>query len=298
MKQWQHKVDCPERMIEAIRHYGIIPFFRCGIPGWSIEELTPAECWFASSDNLGPWDWKIEVLHEGDIAYGKYLRRKAGFATREFYGHLMNWRRSQPQFQMPISPEKCPVRTADDRLMQLMAPAALQIIRERDSVESGELRTLLEDRISLTDRQKISGHLSKYLVPKIKKQAIDFLLQYLEMGTWTLIGDFRRVYRGPNLVYSGWQRASFTTPDSLFGDASSGAKTGTAATRPDAAPAMPAASPFWARFIEEPEEHDKADAPAGSLMPDCTPEESLDVLRSHISGFFPGCIKELDRLLL
>lgn len=292
MKQWQHKVDSPERMTEAIRYYGIIPFFRCGIPGWSIEELTPSECWFTSSDNLGPWDWKIEAVQEGDIAYGKYLRRKAGFATREFYGHLMNWRRSQPQYQIPVSPEKCTVRTADDRLMQMMAPAALEIIRERGSVESGELSALLEDRIPLTDRQKITGHLAKYTVPKLKKQAIDFLLQYLEMGTWTLIGDFRRVYRGPNLVYSGWQRASFTTPDSLFGNTPAGAQSGVNAACPGGAADMSAAAPFWARFIEEP------DDTVNSLMPDCTPGESLDILRSHISGFFPGYTVELDKILL
>ena len=36
------------------------------------------------------------------------------------------------------------------------------------------------------------------------------------MGTWTVIGDFERVYRGPELTYRGWQRASNTTPDELF----------------------------------------------------------------------------------
>ena len=38
------------------------------------------------------------------------------------------------------------------------------------------------------------------------------------MGTWTVIGDFERVYRGPELTYRGWQRASNTTPDELFAD--------------------------------------------------------------------------------
>ena len=45
---------------------------------------------------------------------------------------------------------------------------------------------------------------------------MDSVIQFLQMGTWTVIGDFERVYRGPELTYRGWQRASNTTPDELF----------------------------------------------------------------------------------
>ena len=86
-------------MERAIREVGIIPFFKSDIPGYSIKELTLPEFWFdGEEDTLGPWDWKIECLESGDIAYGKYLcGNKAAFATMPFYRELMNLRRATTQ---------------------------------------------------------------------------------------------------------------------------------------------------------------------------------------------------------
>ena len=57
-------VNSPTTMISAIRECGFIPFFKSGIAGWSIEEMTDQEYWFTSSDQLGLWDWKISVIRE------------------------------------------------------------------------------------------------------------------------------------------------------------------------------------------------------------------------------------------
>lgn len=266
-------------MLEAIRYYGIVPFFRCGIPGWSIEEMTPAECWFMSSHQLGPWDWKIDVIQSGEVAYGKYLRRKAGFATAEYYGHLLNWRRSQEKYRMVAG-----LKTVDDRLNALMAKVALDAIKEFGSLESAELRQLLEERIPAQERKSVGGHMEKYLLPKIKKTALDFTLQYLEMGCYVLTGDFQRVYRGPNCEYSGWQRASLTTPEALFGTQAQDSQNGGTQNN----------EPFWARFIDE----SASGSDNNSFIPDCTPQESYRIITERITSFFPGCEKELAKLLL
>lgn len=296
MEKWKGKIDSPERMLEAIRHYGIVPFSKCGIPGWSIEEMTPKDWWFTSSDQLGPWDWRIEVIRSGEVAYAKYLRRKAGFATTELYGHLLNWRRSQERYSLD-SPCEC--RTVDDRLNALMAHAALDAIREHGAMESGELRLILEERVPVELRKSVGGHMEKYLLPKIKKTALEFVLQFLEMGCYVVDGDFQRVYRGPNAVYSGWQKASLTTPEALFGGAHAAAIGGPASDAAKGAEKN-SSTPFWAKFI------DGDDAPQGSmcqeksgspLFPSCTPEESLHTLVDHVCGFFPGSEKQLLKLL-
>ena len=68
------RVDSPEALIAAIRRCGIIPFFENAIPGYSIEEMTPREYWFDGEEGtLGPWDWKIDAVQTGEIAYGKFL---------------------------------------------------------------------------------------------------------------------------------------------------------------------------------------------------------------------------------
>ena len=89
-------VISPDSMYELVCSSGLIPFFENPVPGWSVEEHTPAHCWF-TEENLGPWDWKIEVVRSGDIAYGKFFAgRKAAFATVDCYRDLARWRRSLP----------------------------------------------------------------------------------------------------------------------------------------------------------------------------------------------------------
>lgn len=82
-------IQSPEDMISIIRTVGMIPFSRCAVPGWSIQELTNPDFWFTTSDQLGPWDWKVDAVRDG-IIYGKFLSRKSAFATGEMYRHLMN----------------------------------------------------------------------------------------------------------------------------------------------------------------------------------------------------------------
>ena len=50
---------------------GFLPFFRCGIPGFSVEEMVAPEYWF--TDEEGAWEWKGPVIREGHCAYGKFF---------------------------------------------------------------------------------------------------------------------------------------------------------------------------------------------------------------------------------
>ena len=255
-------IDCPRRMIEAIRHYGVIPFFKGIAPGWSIEELTAPGCWFAESEEfgstLGPWDWKIDCVREGDIAYGKFLGGKAAFATVEYYRHLMNFRRSLPRYRMALG-EEFEATTASDKLMKVLSPIALSAIKEAGALESPQIRSICAAK-----------------APQIalKKSLMDSVMQFLQMGTWSVIGDFRRLYRGPNLSYSGWQRASNTTPDALFGGA----------------PTPEEDMPDWARSIVE--------AETTLSAPECGPEESRQFLISHIMQIVPAADrKKIEKIV-
>ena len=171
------EVRSPETMYGLVKAIGIVPFFENAVPGWSVEEHTPADCW-VTEDNLGPWDWKIEVVRSGDIAYGKFLGAcKAAFATVDWYRELRNYRLSLP---------KCRPDTAGQ--------AFLDYVREHGSISIREVRQLLG----------------------VKKSAADAAIAKLQWQTRLVTGDLLRVYRGPDLHYNGWQTASFCTPDSLF----------------------------------------------------------------------------------
>ncbi len=168
-----------EGMLSLIKEYRLIPFFVNPVPGFSIEEHTPSDLWF-TEENLGPWDWKIECIQSGDIAYGKFLcGGKAAFATVDVYREIINWRRSQPKYRPDAEQQK-----------------VLAYLDEHGSVSVPEVRELLE----------------------INKTRADALLAKLQMQARLITGDITRVYRGPDLRYSGWQRSSFCTPEALFED--------------------------------------------------------------------------------
>lgn len=175
----RYQITSPEAMVAAIRGCGIIPFFENPVPGFSIEEMTPREYWFdGEEDSLGPWDWKIEAVQTGEIAYGKFLcGGKAAFATADCYRDLLNWRRAQPKYAL---------REGDRK--------AYGAVCEAGSLTSRELR-------------RICG---------LKKGQMDAITTRLEQQTRLVIGDFERVYKGQFLEYSGWQLASLCRPEDLF----------------------------------------------------------------------------------
>lgn len=171
-------IDSPEALIDTIRGCGIIPFFENPIQGFSVEEMTPREHWFDGGETLGPWDWKIDAVQTGEIAYGKFLwGGKAAFATKECYRDLLNWRRSLPKYAL---------REGDRQ--------AYGAICEAGSLTTRELRRLCG----------------------LKKGAMDAVTTRLEQQTRLVIGDLERVYKGEFLEYKGWQLASLCRPEDLF----------------------------------------------------------------------------------
>lgn len=164
-------------MLEAVKAFGIIPFFENTVRGYSIEELTPPSFWL-TDEQLGPWDWKVDVVQSGEIVYGKFLcGGKAAFATPEWYGHLRNWRLSQGKLKPSEAGEK-----------------VLELVAAEGSVNARRVRETLG----------------------VKKSKSDSVLANLMQGTRLIIGDIQRVYRGPSLEYKGWQTASYCDPESLF----------------------------------------------------------------------------------
>ena len=221
-----------EAMLRVIRDLGIVPFFENPIRGYSIEELTPREFWFdGESDTLGPWDWKVYCVQSGDIAYGKFLwGGKAAFATPGWYRELMNYRRSLPRYQPG----------EEDQIV-------LDYLAENGTVASKDIRKLLN----------------------LKKSGADAVATRIQMQCRLVIGDIARVYSGPDLHYSGWQRASFCAPEGLFGWDEE---------HTEAKQLGPGGFPFV------------DDEPA---LPQHTPQESLELLVNHIRTIAPDAPERL-----
>lgn len=80
-----------------VQQMGFLPFFRCSIPRFSIEEFTPGRYWFVDGVD-GPWEWRMELARRGVVAYGKLFAKKAGLVSREWYPDLANYRRGGYDF--------------------------------------------------------------------------------------------------------------------------------------------------------------------------------------------------------
>lgn len=276
-------------MLEAIQEVGLIPFSPKKVKGWSIQEMTSPAHWFTTSDDLGPWDWRIEAVQSG-MVLSKCIGNTTAFATPLMFRHLMNWRRSLPRYRMALG-ESYPARTLDDKLQSLLSPTLLELIRSRGVVESTAIRKLLEEHVPLQTRQQVGGHVEKYLIPGIKRTAVDYLMQFLDMGTWTVIADIQRVYKGPGMEYKGWQKTLVCLADDFLSSASSSHPE--TAELPQASSQPRAPQPFWAKFIEpDPEEFLPQD-----IEINCSPEESREFIISHLLTFFPGQRSAFEKLI-
>lgn len=54
-----------EELASLVQEIGFLPFFRNEIAGFSVEDCTPSEYWFAGGVD-SPWEWKGKLLMPGN----------------------------------------------------------------------------------------------------------------------------------------------------------------------------------------------------------------------------------------
>lgn len=115
---------------KLVLEIGFLPFFRNEIPGFSVEECTPAGYWF--TDVEGPWEWKGTIARGRKIAYAKLFGGKAGYVSPDWYPDLANYRRGGMDF--------------DDRYAEGMASRKdkelMDILRTKGACLSVDLKRL------------------------------------------------------------------------------------------------------------------------------------------------------------
>ncbi len=143
-------IERQEQLEELIKEWGFLPFFKNGIEGFSIEELTPPELLFGDDFENGPWQWKGPIIANWESAYGKFFQKKAGYVSLEWLPDFINWRRSL----YPLKKE-----TADARHIH---------------------EVLVANESMLSKQLKVASGL----------KAFDTLIAKLQMGTHVSIADF------------------------------------------------------------------------------------------------------------
>lgn len=190
----ESSTDVEERCLEL----GFLPFFRCGIPGFSIEEMIAREYWF--TDEEGAWEWKGPIIREGHCAYGKFFNRKAGFVSRAWLPDWINYRRSRP-----LAPNE-DTAALDDVVMQ--------VILAEGSATIQELRHLLGFARRRKRRTAPAAGSEEY--PEEEKIALDPILTRLQMEARLVIADFEYAVDRHGNPY-GWGMARYAAPETLYG---------------------------------------------------------------------------------
>lgn len=106
-KQCLHSVD---EAINLIENKGFMTFFKCDIPGLSLEEYTDGKYWWGNNATLDPWEWRAEIARRGNIAYGKFFENKNGFISLEWLADFVNYRRNGYDFDSLWDDEKATLR--------------------------------------------------------------------------------------------------------------------------------------------------------------------------------------------
>lgn len=176
---------CAQDLADLVQEWGVVPFFKNEIEGFSVEEHTPPGLWFGSEP--GPWEWKGPVIRLSHCAYGKFYRGKACYISRELFPELANYRRDGYDY--------------DARMDEGLA-------RQRDNAVMEEL-------------WRVPSYLSKDLRSLVcftpaRKKEFDGSLVFLQMQCYVNIADFEYERDKHGKEY-GWGLARYTTPEAFFG---------------------------------------------------------------------------------
>lgn len=194
---------------KLVSKMGFLPFFKNGIPDFSIEEFIPQELWF-SDEEEGPWEWKGPVIRNINCAYGKLFQKKAGFISMEWFPELVNYRRSV--YNLKAKP------------LQSMERVIYDTVIEHESLLSKEIKALCGYKKTPVKRSnnpfdswESSKVKSLLRSTKPKGEGFETVITQLQMGTWLVVADFEYLYNKKGEPY-GWGVARYTTPEALFGE--------------------------------------------------------------------------------
>ncbi|MBR3601988.1 MAG: hypothetical protein IKL49_06670 [Lachnospiraceae bacterium] len=179
-----------EQAIEYINEIGFLPLFKNEIPGFSLEERTVPEYWWSGDVAHDPWEWREIITRTGQVAYGKFFDKKAGFISQEWLPYFANYRRDGYDFDALWDDEKASMK--QKKIMDLFA----------EENADAEL-------YSFEVKQRAG-------FGKGGEKNFDGTVTDLEMKTYLCIRDFRQRKNKKGEAY-GWAIAVYATPEHIFG---------------------------------------------------------------------------------
>lgn len=94
----KHCLHSSAELAKLINTVGFLPIFRNKIKGFSVEEHTAADFWWTKDPEKDPWLWRVKIIQNDELVYGKFFRNKAGFISKKWFPFFANYRRNGYDF--------------------------------------------------------------------------------------------------------------------------------------------------------------------------------------------------------
>ena len=182
-----YRIRSYRELINWINEIGFLPLFKNEIEGFSVEEHTSNLFWWTGEREQDPWEWRELIARSGEVAYGKFFHKKAGFISKEWFPYFANYRRDGYDFDA----------------------------RWEDGLASMRCKKIMD---KFEDQEEWAGHELKGQEGFQKGGEKNFggIMTELQMQTYLIIRDFRKRRNKKGLEY-GMAVSVYMTPEELWG---------------------------------------------------------------------------------
>ena len=183
-----YRIRTPRELINYVDQVGFLPLFANEVPGFSAEEHVSDLFWWSGDPEQDPWEWREILARSGEVCYGKFFNRKAGFISRKWFPVFANYRRDGYDFDARY----------EDELASHRSKKIVDLFETEEELYSFEVK-------------KKAGF------GKEGEKNFDGVITDLQMQGYIIIRDFRRRTRKKDGQAYGWPISVYTTPERLLG---------------------------------------------------------------------------------
>ena len=182
-------IHTAEQLIDYVSEVGFLPLFGNAVPGFSVEERTVADDWWSGDVKRDPWEWREIIARSGEVAYGKFFDKKAGFISKEWFPYFVNYRRNGYDFDARW----------DDGLANIRHKKIMDLFMADEDA-----------KLYSFEIKKSAGF------GKGGEKNFDGMITELQMQTYLVMRDFGQRKNKTGQAY-GWSVAIYSTPEHLWG---------------------------------------------------------------------------------
>ena len=182
-----YRIRTWQELVNWIDEVGFLPLFSNGVEGFSAEEHVSPDYWWTGIREEDPWEWREIIARSGEVAYGKFFEKKAGFISKKWLPYFANYRRDGYDFDALWDDEKASRR--QKKIMDLFEAEA--------EIYSNEIK-------------------ARAGFGKGGEKGFDGTLTDLQMKVYLTVRDFRQRKNKKGELY-GWPIAIYSKPENIWG---------------------------------------------------------------------------------